>query len=182
VLINLGMMESEFCKGLKLVGGKRTPVVTKRHHRGNGSHHQAEKRNKAQTDGKQLLMKAASAKRLDVPKSSGPKMRKQQTSSVQAKPANTRLVLNLIEAACWRSISAVVTSCGWAFLPCVVSSHPQKRGACLQCSLRMRLRTSAKAGCCLASRCHLVCKRIDTILQQRLACTTAVGAVGLREL
>lgn len=61
-------MESEFCKGLKLVGGKRTPVVTKRHHRGNGSHHQAEKRNKAQTDGKQLLMKAASAKRLDVPK------------------------------------------------------------------------------------------------------------------
>jgi hypothetical protein len=123
------MMESEFCKGLKLVGGKRTPVVTKRHHRGNGSHHQAEKRNKAQTDGKQLLMKAASAKRrLDVQKSSGPKMRKQQTSSVQAKPANTRLVLNLIEAACWRSISAVVTSCGWAFSTMCGLQSPAEEG------------------------------------------------------
>jgi hypothetical protein len=94
-----------------------------------GATTQAEKRNKAQTDGKQLLMKAASAKRLDVPKSSGPKMRKQQTSSVQAKPANTRLVLNLIEAACWRSISAVVTSCGWAFFYHVWSPVTRRRGA-----------------------------------------------------
>jgi hypothetical protein len=84
------MMESEFCKGLKLVGGKRTPVVTKRHHRGNGSHHQAEKRNKAQTDGKQLLMKAASAKRLDVQKSSGPKMRKHSKRAVSRRSLQTQ--------------------------------------------------------------------------------------------